>query len=205
MWVSIKSDRWIRRMARRAPDDRAVLGQAGPRRRDLLRALVLRLRRAHRGRVQDLHQHQLDHRRPQELRPALVRRLQGRRLHHPAQLLRPRPHRRVLPHPAQRAHGLRREVHLRALRHHRERDAVRAGVGGHRHPRGLEHHAAARQDLRERGHRPGALLRERRGVRDLLRGQEGQVPGPAEPHPPSSSGSVEGPGAVRTAPAGSGN
>ena len=43
-------------------------------------------------------------RRPQELRPALVRRLQGRRLHHPAQLVRARAHGRVLPHPAQRAH-----------------------------------------------------------------------------------------------------
>ena len=35
----------------------------------------------------------------------------------------------------------------------------------------------------ERGHRPGALLRERRGLRDLVRRQEGQVPGPAGPHP----------------------
>ena len=37
----------------------------------------------------------------QELRPALLRRLQGRRLHHPAELLRAGPHGRVLPHPAQ--------------------------------------------------------------------------------------------------------
>ena len=77
--------------------------------------------------------------------------------------------------------------HLRALRDHRERHALRAGVGGHRHPRGLEHDAPARQDLRQRGHRPGAVLRERRGVRDLLRRQEGQVPGAAGRSPCRSS------------------
>ena len=37
-----------------------------------------------------------------------------------------------------------------ALRHHRERHAVRAGMGRARHDRDLEHDAAARQDLRQR-------------------------------------------------------
>ena len=76
--------------------------------------------------------------------------------------------------------------YLRPLRDHRERHAAGAGVGGHRHPGGLEHHAPAREDLRQRGHRADAVLRERRGVRDLLRGQEGQVPGPDRRSPSPS-------------------
>ena len=74
---------------------------------------------------------------------------------------------RVLPHPARRAHGLPRQVHLRALRHHRQCDAVRAGMGGHRDAGDLQHHAAARQGLRQRGHRAGAVLPERRALRDF--------------------------------------
>src|SRR5262249_49340036 len=57
-----------------------------------------------------------------------------------------------------------------------------------RDPRGLEHDAASRQDLRERGDRAGAVLRERRGLRDVVRGQEGEVPGPEGPHPPQDVG-----------------
>jgi len=45
----------------------------------------------------------------------------------------------VLPHPARRALHLRGQVVLRALRHHHQRDAVRARVGGFRHPGDLEH------------------------------------------------------------------
>ncbi len=62
---------------------------------------------------------------------------QGRRLHRAAELVRAGAHGRVLPHPAQRAHGLRRQEHLRALRHHRQRHAVRARVGGLRDARDL--------------------------------------------------------------------
>ena len=75
-----------------------------------------------------------------------------------------------------------RQVDLRALRDHRQRHPARARVGGHRHARGLEHDAAARADLRRRGHRAVPVLRGRRGVRDLLRRQEGEVPGAAGPH-----------------------
>ena len=50
----------------------------------------------------------------------------------------------ILPHSAQRADDLRGEIHLRALRHHRQRDAVRAGVGRLRHAGNQQHHAAAR-------------------------------------------------------------
>ena len=92
---------------------------------------------------------------PKAFDARLVRRLRRRRLHHPAQLVRARAHRRVLPDTAQRADHLPRQVDLRALRHHRQRDPVRARVGGPRDARILEHDAAARQDLRQRGHRPG--------------------------------------------------
>ena len=53
---------------------------------------------------------------------------------------------------------------------------VRAGVGRVRDARDLEHDAAAGKDLRQRGHRAGAVLPERRAVRAVVRGQEGQVP-----------------------------
>ena len=42
------------------------------------------------------------------------------------------------------------KVDLCALRNHRERDAIRAGVGGIRDAGNLQHHAAAGQDLRQR-------------------------------------------------------
>ena len=105
--------------------------------RRLLRGVVVRLRHPGRRRVQDLHQHQHDGDRSEELRPAVVRRPQGRRLHRPAELLRAGADGRVLPHPARRADDLPRQVHLRPLRHHRQRHAVRARVGRLRHARDL--------------------------------------------------------------------
>ena len=54
--------------------------------------------------------------------------------------------------------------HLRAVRYHHQRHAVRAGVGRLRDARDLEHHAPAGQDLRQRGHRAGAVLQGRRGA-----------------------------------------
>jgi hypothetical protein len=53
----------------------------------------------------------------------------GDSLHHPAQQLCAGPHGGVLPHSAQRAHHLPGQEHLCALRHHRQRHAVRARVG----------------------------------------------------------------------------
>ena len=47
----------------------------------------------------------------------------------PPELVRAGADDRVLPHPARRADDLPGQVHLRAVRHHRERDAVRARVG----------------------------------------------------------------------------
>ena len=117
--------------------------------------------------------------RSEELRSAVVRRHQDRRLHRPAELVRAGAHDRVLPHPARRPDGLPRQVHLRALRDHRQRHAVRARMGRARHARDLEHDAAAGEDLRERRHRAGAVLPERRAVRDVVHGQEGQISGAA--------------------------
>src|SRR5205823_7064115 len=48
-------------------------------------------------------------------------------------------------------------------------------VGRVRDARDLEHDAASRARLCQRGHRPGAVLPERRALRSLLRGQEGEV------------------------------
>ena len=50
------------------------------------------------------------------------------------------------------------QVYLRPLRHHYERHAVRAGVGGLRDARNQQHHAPSREDLRQRRHRPGVIF-----------------------------------------------
>ena len=119
----------------------------------------------------------------------------------------------VLPHSAQRADDLPGQEHLRALRHHRQRDAVRARMGRLRDARVQQHHAAAGQDLRRRGLRAGAVLRERRGLRDQLQGPRRQVPGPARRHAcprperPHAAGTpaarLRGPSRARTVAAGS--
>jgi dCTP deaminase len=93
-----------------------------------------------------------------KVRRALLRHRQRRRRHHPAQLLRPGALGRVLQDSARRADHLRRQVHLRALRHHRQRHSLRAGVGGLRHAGDLEHHPAARAHLRQRRPLPDPLL-----------------------------------------------
>src|SRR5436309_6716646 len=50
-------------------------------------------------------------------------------------------------------------------------------MGGARHAGVLQHHAAARQDLRERGRGPSDLHRIRRGLRDLLQGPRREISG----------------------------
>ena len=65
---------------------------------------------------------------------------------------------------------LRRKIDLRALRHHRQRHAVRAGMGRLCDARDQQHDAAARQNLRERRTLPGDFLRVRRAVRSFLQG-----------------------------------
>ena len=141
--MTILSDRWIRRMSQ---EKGMIEPFVEAQRREgvhLLRPVVLRLRRARRRRVQDLHQRRFGDGRPQELRGQQLRRPQDRRLHHPAQQLRAGAHGRIFPHPARRAGDLPRQVDLCALRHHRERDAARARVGRPRDAGILQHHAAA--------------------------------------------------------------
>ena len=150
--------------------------------RGLVRRLVVRLRLPRRQRVQGVHQRLQHGGGSQEIRSAVVRRHQGRLLHRAAEFVRPGVDGGILPHSARRPDGVPWQVHLRPLRHHRQRDAVRAGVGRARHDRDFEHHAAAGEDLRQRGHRPGVVLPERRAVRDFLQGQEGQVPGATRRH-----------------------
>ena len=71
-------------------------GARGRRPQDrLVRHVELRLRHPLLARIQDLHQHQLDDRRPQGVRRRIVRRFHRRRLHHPAEFVRARAHRRV--------------------------------------------------------------------------------------------------------------
>src|SRR5258705_354905 len=79
---------------------------------------------------------------------------------------------RILPPSARRARDQRRQVHSCELQHHRKRDGLRAGMGGNRNPRGVEHRALAREDQRDRRHRLGPILRGGRALRGLLRGQE---------------------------------
>ena len=72
----------------RARHDRAVRGSAGARRRGVVRRVVVRLRLPRRRRVQGVHQRLQHGGRPEELRPEVVRRHQGRRLHRAAELVR---------------------------------------------------------------------------------------------------------------------
>ena len=123
----IKSDKWIRRMAESTgmiePFEAGQI-RRGRRKADrVVRHVELWLRYPLLARVQDLHQHQLDDRRPEELRRRLVRRLHGRRVHHPAEFVRAREDGGVLPHSAERAHDLSWEMrdrgHARVERRHR--------------------------------------------------------------------------------------
>jgi dCTP deaminase len=75
--------------------------------------------------------------------------------------------------------GLPGQVHLRALRHHRQRHAVRARVGRARDDRDLEHDAAAGEDLRQRRHRAGAFLQSDEPCEISYKDKKGQVSGAA--------------------------
>ena len=164
----------------RARHDRAVRGSPGARRawsRTASRRTATTCRVGRR--VQGLHQRLQRDRRPEELRSEVVRRHQGRRLHRAAELLRAG---RTVEY-----FRIPRDVLTVCLG---KSTYARCGIivnvtpfepewEGHVTHRDLEHHAAAGEDLRQRRHRAGAVLPERRAVRDVLRGQEGQVPGAA--------------------------
>ncbi len=110
--------------------------------------------------------------------------MHGGRVHHPAELLRAGAHRGILPHSALDAGSLSRKIDVCALRCNRERNAFGAGVGRARDARVLQHHAAAREDLRQRGRGADAVLRVGRGVLDVVQGPRREVPGPDGRHAP---------------------
>ena len=66
---------------------------------------------------------------PKKLRPEKLRYSRRRLLHHSAQLLCFGAHSRIFPHPAQRPNRLLGQIHLCSLRHYRQRYPVRARVG----------------------------------------------------------------------------
>ena len=112
--MSIKSDRWIRRMAAAARHDRAVRARPGARRRRPARSSPT----ARRATATTCAARASSRSSPTSTRrsstrrtfdPKQLRRLQRRRLHHPAELVRAGAHGRVLPHPAQRADDLPRQ------------------------------------------------------------------------------------------------
>src|SRR5580658_1802465 len=167
----------------RTQNDRALRRPPSPRRRHQLRSFVLRLRHARRRRIPHFHQREFVDRGPQALRLKILRRIQRRRLHRPAEFFCARPLRRIFPHSAQRAHPLRRQIHLCALRHHSQRNALRARMGRLRDAGDQQHHASTSQNLRQRRSVPGDLLRIRRTVRSLLQRQKRQIPIPAGNRP----------------------
>ena len=86
--MTIMSDRWITRMAREHGMIEPFEGRQVRAGRHLVRRELVRLRHARVARVQDLHERPELDRRPQEVRPEVVRRVRGRRLHRAAELVR---------------------------------------------------------------------------------------------------------------------
>ena len=72
------------------------------------------------------------------------------------------------PYPAQCADRVSGQIDLCPLRHYRERNAVRTGVGRLRNAGVFQYHAAARQNLCGRRRGAGAVFRERRSVRNFV-------------------------------------
>src|SRR5207302_10273078 len=68
-----------------------------------------------------------------------------------------------------RVDHLRWQVQVRALRHYRRRDAIRAGVGRLCDSRDFEHNAVTSEDLRQRRSLPDYLFPVRRSLRNQLR------------------------------------
>jgi len=133
--MSIKSDRWIKKMALEHGMNRPVRGAAGARRGRVVRRVVVRLR--HPGSPTEfkiftnINTTVIE---PEALRPTLLRRSQGRRLHRPA-------HSFALARTVEYFRIPRNVLTIcwasppMPLRDHRQRDALRARVGGHGHAR----------------------------------------------------------------------
>ena len=182
--MSIKSDRWIRRMATEPRHDRALRAGPGARRRRpahrFVRHLELRLRRALRERVQDLHEHQLDDRRSEGFRSRIASSISTATVC-------------IIP---PNSFALARTVEYFRI----PRNVLTICLGKSTYARcGIivnvtplepewEGHVtlefsntttAAREDLCERGRGADAVLRVGRSLRDVLQGSRRQVPGPA--------------------------
>ena len=177
--MSIRPDRWIREMCRKHSMIEPYEERPGPRRRHLLRRLVVRIRHPHRRRVQDLHQRELDDRRSQADRPsvpwwtsrvpcciippnsfALGRTIEYFRIPRNVMTI---------------CVG---QVHLRALRDHHQRHALRARVGGARDARDQQHHAAAgSRSTPTRASPRCCSSRATRSCETSYRDRKGEVPG----------------------------
>jgi hypothetical protein len=68
----------------------------------------------------------------------------------PPELVRPGTLGGIFQDPARRPDDLRRQVYIRALRNHRQRNPIRTGMGGIRDAGNLEHNAATCENLRQR-------------------------------------------------------
>jgi deoxycytidine triphosphate deaminase len=127
MNMSIKSDKWIRRMAestgmiepfepgqvRFVNDQRIVSYGTSSYGYDIRCANEFKI-------FTNVNSSIID---PKNL-PAVFRRAHWRHLHHPAELICTRAHGRVLPHTALCTHRVLGQIYLRTLRHHCERHAV---------------------------------------------------------------------------------
>ena len=103
--MSIKSDKWIRRMAEEhgmiEPFEPNQIKEANGQ-RIIPTAHPATATTSAAPTIQNLHQYQQHHRRPEKLRPEKLRYSRRRLLHHSAQLLCTGAHSRIFPHPAQR-------------------------------------------------------------------------------------------------------
>src|SRR5713101_2941010 len=132
-----------------AQDDRAVYGPAGTGWSDQLRSVVVRLRYSSGGRVPDFHEREFDDCGPKAIRSEIVRGVQGRGVHHSAEFVCAGAVRGIFPDTAECADDLRGQIDVRAMRDHRERDAVRTGMGRLCDAGNQQQDTAASEDLRE--------------------------------------------------------
>jgi len=111
-----------------AQDDRAVYGPAGAEGVISTRSVVVWLRYSSGGRVPDFHEREFDRSWTEAFRSEIVRGVQGTCASFRQIRLRWRG-RGILPDSAERTDDLPRQIDVCAMRDHRERDAVRTGVG----------------------------------------------------------------------------
>jgi len=160
-----QADRWIKKMALEHRMIEPFEDPAGPRGVISygLSSYGYDIRVADEFKIFNEHQQQPD--RPKELRSEVVRRPQGRHVHRSAELVRAGAHDEYFRIPRNVMNGLPRQVHLCALRHHRQRHAIRAGVGRYRDAGDLEYDATAAKCTPTRGSRRCSSSRATRCAR----------------------------------------